>query len=303
LRSLAELKTVELSKIKVPDVRVSSVLTVEQRALISSTIKEIGLVQDIVVRDLGDGSFGLVAGKSRLEELIKLGITEREVKVISADEKLALIMNITENVARGSYEYLSVSRAIRKLIKLGSSWDDLEKIFPWRRRWIEFIEGLQDLPEDVQEGIRTKRLTPTHVQIAINLPTPVEVHDGLRTAMTHGWDTGTFGIFVENRVAQIKAARTKAEQQGVAVEIPIASPTELIKYKMCLLCGYKTEAEKITTQLVCDGCVKLISYVCGQVGPPEKAIDVVFSALKLYYGQRPEPIMTDFKFKEESSQE
>ena len=284
---MAELKTVELSKIQIPDVRVSSVLTDEQRALISSTIKEIGLVQDIVVRDLGDGSFGLVAGKSRLEELIKLGVTEREVKVISADEKLALIMNITENVARGSYEYVSVSRAIRKLLKLGSSWEDLEKIFPWRRRWIEFIEGLQDLPEDVQEGLRTKRLTPTHVQIAVNLPTPVEVHDGLRTAMTHGWDTGTFGIFVENRVAQIKVARAKAEQQGVAVEIPVASPAELIKYKMCLTCGYKVEASKITTQLVCEGCVKLISYVCGQVGPPEKAIKTVFSALKLYYGLRP----------------
>lgn len=285
---MAELKTVSLEKIKVPDVRVSSVLNNEQRALIASTIKEIGLVQDIVVRDLGDGSFELVAGKSRLEELTKLGVTEREMKVISADEKLALIMNITENVARGTYEYLSVARAIRRLISLGSSWEDLEKIFPWKRRWIQFIEGLQDLPDDVQAAIESKKITPTHIQIAINLPTPVEVHDGLRTAITHGWDTGTFGIFVENRVAQIEAARKRAAELHVEIEIPVASPTELIRYKMCLTCGYKTPAEKITTQLVCEDCVKLLSYVTGQIGPPAKCMDVLFSALKLYYGQRPE---------------
>lgn len=286
---MAELKTVELSKIKVPDVRVSSVLNTEQRALIASTIKEIGLVQDIVVRDLGAGEYELVAGKSRLEELIKLGYTEREVKVISADEKLSLIMNITENVARGTYEYLSVSRAIRRLIKLGSSWEDLEKIFPWKRRWIQFIEGLQDLPADVQGAIESKKITPTHIQIAINLPTPVEVHDGLRTAITHGWNSATFGIFVANRVAQIEAARKRATESGGVVEIPVASPTELIKYKMCLTCGYKKKAEEITTQLVCEGCVKLLSYVCGQLGPPEKAMETIYSALKLYYGQRPKP--------------
>lgn len=283
---MAELKTVALEKIRVPDVRVSSVLNEEQKALISSTVREIGLVQDIVVRDLGAGEYELVAGKTRLEELLKLGVTEREVKVIGADEKLALIMNITENVARGSYEYISVAKAIRKLRGLGVSDEELEKIFPWSRRWIGFVEDLQDLPGDVQEGIRTKRLTPTHVQLALNLPTPAEVHSGLRTAMTHEWDTGIFKTFVVNRVEQIARARQKAEELGVAPEIPPPQPDQLIRYKMCTACGYQQPAEKITTQLVCEGCLKLLKYITGQIGPPEEAIHDVYAALKAYYGMR-----------------
>lgn len=281
---MSALQKIDVSKIQIPDVRVSSVLNEEQRALISSTIKEVGVVQDIVVRDLGAGEYELVAGKSRLEELVKLGITETQVKVIGADEKLALIMNIAENVARGSYEYISVARAIRKLRELGTPQEQLEKIFPWRRRWIRFIEDLQDLPGDVQEGIRTKKLTPTHVQLALNLPTPQEVHQGLQTAMIHSWDTQIFKTFVENRVEQVAAAKQRAAELGQDPEIPPARPQELIRYRQCLVCGYQKPVEKITTLMVCEDCVTLNKYITSQIGAPEEAIKVVYAALRAYYG-------------------
>jgi len=60
---MPELKVVRLNKIRIPEVRVSSILDEEQKALLASTIREVGVVQDIVVRDLGQGEFELVAGK------------------------------------------------------------------------------------------------------------------------------------------------------------------------------------------------------------------------------------------------
>ena len=287
---MAELKTVSLDKIHVPEVRVSSILNPEQQALMTSTIKEIGVVQDIIVRDLGTGQYELVAGKSRLEELRKLGVLETQVKVIGADEKLALIMNIVENVARGTYDYISIAKTIRKLRSLGSTPEELERVFPWKRRWIQFIEDLQDLPDDVQEGLATRKITPTHVQLALNLPTPHEVHDGLRTAMTHEWDTGTFTTFVQNRVEQISRARAAAAKVGVEPEIPPPEPEQLIKYKQCLLCGYKKPADQVNVQLICDGCRDLAGYVTSLEGPPEEAIKTVYAAFQAYYGTRPAPM-------------
>lgn len=61
---MAELKTVSIETIKIPDVRVSSILNPEQQALLKSTIKEIGVVQDIVVRTHHAGGYELVAGNS-----------------------------------------------------------------------------------------------------------------------------------------------------------------------------------------------------------------------------------------------
>jgi len=281
---MQELKTVRLDQIAIPDVRVNSILNEEQRALMASTVKEVGVVQDIIVRSVGVDAYELVAGKSRLEQLKAQGVTASQVKVIDADSKLGLIMNIVENVARGSFDYISVARAIRRLRELGSGPEELEKIFPWRSRWIEFIEGLQDCPPDVVEAIQTRKLTPTHVQLALNLSTPAEVHDGLRTAVTHGWDTGTFKTFVENRVAEISRAREIASAKGVEPVIPPAVPEQLISYKQCLVCGYKKPAEQVTVLLVCEGCSELAKFLTDQLGPPEEAIKTVYAALQAYYG-------------------
>jgi len=283
---VAKLETISLEAIKIPEVRVSSILDEEQKALLASTVKELGTIQDIVVRDLGAGQYELVAGKSRLAELKKLGITAYAVKVIGANEKLALIMNIVENVARGSYDYLSVARAIRKLREMGSTDEELERVFPWKSRWITFIEDLQDMPGDVQEGITTKVLTPTHVQLALNLPTPEEVHSGLRTAMTHKWNTTTFYTFVQNRVEQISRAREKAKSEGIPLEIPAANPAQLVQYRQCLACGYQKKVEEVTTLMICQGCIELVKYVTAQCGTPEKSMNEVFEALRVYHGLR-----------------
>jgi len=158
---MPELRTIPIDKIRIPDIRVSSILNDEQKAFLSSTIREIGVIQDPVVRALPDGSYEVIAGKSRIQELAAQGVTEVQCKVIEADDKTSLIMNIIENVARGSYDYISISRAIRKLRELGATYEELEKVFPWKRRWIEFIEQLQDLPDDVaqrcQPGMEQQR--------------------------------------------------------------------------------------------------------------------------------------------------
>jgi len=210
------------------------------------------------------------------------------VKVIDADDKLGLIMNIVENVARGSYDYISISRAIRRLKEMGSTPEELERVFPWRHRWIEFIEQLQDLPGDVTEAIASRKITPTHVQLALNLPTPHEVHDGLRTAINLGWDTGTFRTYVENRVEQITRARAEALAKGVEPEIPPAAPTQLIAIKQCLVCGYRKPAPEVTVQLVCDTCQKVAKYVTDVIGPDEDILNTIYAALQAYYG-RPRP--------------
>jgi len=288
---MPELKSIPIEKIRVPDVRVSSVLDPEQKALLASTIREVGVIQDPVVRALPDGNYELISGRSRINELVAQGAKEISVKVVDAEEKTALIMNIVENVARGSYDYISISQAIRKLKTLGATSEELERVFPWKGRWIEFIEGLQDLPEDVMKAISTRKITPTHVQIGLNLPTPEEVHSGLRTAINLQWDTGTFKIFVQNRLEQIENAKRKAQEQGSPVEIPTAAPEELIKYKQCLLCGYQKPAQDVTIQFACKGCVELIKYITAQLGPSEEAMFTVYNALAAYFGNpRPQTI-------------
>jgi len=281
---MPELRTVRIDQIKVPDVRVSSILSDEQKAFLSSTIREIGVIQDPVVRDLGDGTYELISGKSRISELARQGVEEVQVKVIDADEPTALIMNIVENVARGSYDYISISKAIRRLKQRGVSTETLERIFPWKKRWIEFIEQLQDLPPDVVEGIRSGKITPTHVQVALALPSPYEVHDALRSAINLEWSSSVLKTFVENRLEQIQKAKMEAAAKGVEPVIPEANPVELVQYKQCLVCGYKKPAEQVTVQLICEDCLNIARYVAANLGSSPDTLNTIYAALQAYFG-------------------
>jgi len=285
---MVELRTIPVDRIRIPDVRVSSILDAEQKALLASTIKEVGVVQDPVVRDLGGGDYELIAGKSRLGELVNQGAKEIQAKIVQVDEKLALKMNVIENIARGNYDYISVAKAIRRMKELGASPEELEKTFPWKRRWIELIEELQDLPDDVVAAIQEKRLTPSHVQLALMMPTPAEAHSSLQTSYRLGWDTGTFRRYVENRVDEIERARQKAIERGTEPDVPPPNPEQLVSYKMCNVCGYKKPVGEVPLKFVCDSCALLVKYIVDQVGPSEKALEIVGSALLAYAGQAPQ---------------
>jgi len=299
---MPELRTIPIDKIRIPDVRVSSILNDEQKALLRSTIQSVGVIQDPVVRTLPDGSYEIIAGRSRIQELASQGATEVQCKVIEADEKTGLIMNIIENVARGSYDYISISRAIRKLREIGTSLEELEKIFPWKKRWIEFIEQLQDLPEDVVEGIRTGKITPTHVQVALAMPTPYEVHDALRSAMNLGWSSTVLKTYVENRLEQIQRAKMEAAARGTAPVIPEANPVELVQYKQCLVCGYKKPADQVTVQLICEDCRNIASYVAANLGSNPDALQTLYAALQAYFGPPTPGVPGNTKPREVSSQ-
>jgi len=284
---MSETVRIPIAKIVVPEVRASSQMTPEQLEFFKATVSQVGVVQDPVVRALPDGSFELVAGKSRLVELTSRGEKEILCKVLHTDERTALIMHLAENVARGSVDIISVAKVLNKLRSSGSSIEELSRILGKSETWTRRTLQLLELPEAYQTALAEGKLTPTHVYEAAKLPTPAEMDSALQTAMNLGWNTSIFNTYVSNRLAEIEAAKIRAAERGVAPEIPPPSPQQLIKYKQCLLCGYMKPVEDVTVQMVCKGCVELNQYITSQIGPPETAIKTVYSALQIYFGQRP----------------
>ena len=72
---------------------------------LAGSIKTIGLINPIIVKDLGD-SYRLIAGMHRLESYKLLHLEEIEATVIdSSDEKLELI-EIDENLIRNEIHFI-----------------------------------------------------------------------------------------------------------------------------------------------------------------------------------------------------
>jgi len=297
------LRKIPIEVIVVPEVRASSKFTPEQLEFFKSTVEAFGVVQDPVVRPLEPGKYELVAGLSRITELKNRGETEIQVKVIDADERTALFMHLSENLARGSIDPVSAATVMAKAKALGSSIDEISKIMGKSPTWVRRTLALLELPEQYKEALRTKKLTPTHVYLAARMPTSYEVDSALHTFLTHGWNTNIAETYVTNRLSQLTSTKKAAQEKGVEYTPPVAEPEKLISYKMCTLCGFRIPSDQITVQLVCDGCRQLCDYITKQLGPWEKCKDTVYNALQGYFGQQPRVRIPVEPSKEAAAQE
>lgn len=282
---MPETRDIALEKIKIPEVRLSSILDDEQRTFLAASLKEVGVINDPVVRSLGDGTYELIAGKSRIVELVNIGAQTIQCKVLETDKKTALKMNIIENVARGTYDYISMAESIRELQKEGATVEEICRTFNRSPTWVRRTLALLEIPEVYQDALKDGRLTPTHIQTALEMPTAYEVDEALRTALDLHWNTSVLRTYVDNRLAEIEMAKQLAKQRGEEPEIPAPRPQDLIRYKQCLLCSYQYPNEQMTVLPLCRHCETLTKYITTQVGEPTKAIDIVYAALKAYYEQ------------------
>lgn len=283
--NMATTEFIDFDKIVTPEVRASSRLTEEQRAFFSATVEEFGVIQDPVVRTLGDGTYELIAGRTRILEMEKGGATGADMKVIEADEDTALFMHLAENVARGSVDPISVAKVIAKLIEMETSIPEIARKLGRSESWVRRTHQLLELPERYQVAVSEGQLTPTHIATALQMPTPYEVDQALQTALKLGWNTSILKVYVGNRLAQLETAKLQSQELGREVEAPAPDPVRLTQYKMCLTCGYQSPAEKIAVLLVCQDCVDLVRYVIAQCGAPDVAITKVYEALLLQHKQ------------------
>ncbi len=272
---------INIEKIVVPEIRASSQLTTEQRAFFEGTIEKYGVLQDLLVRPLPDGNFELIAGKTRLLELQKRGMTEVDVKIIEADAKDALMMHLAENYARGSVEPISTARVIQKALEEGSTVDEIALVFNHKKGWVKFMVGLLKLPEVYQQALAEKRIKVTHVREAMRLPDLREADAALSAALTHSWSTPVMHHYVNNRLAECEAARRVSEKTGTTVPPPPPEPEQLVRYGQCLVCGNMVPREEIHLPAVCTGCYELSKYVISQCGTGKAGMDRIYKALEL----------------------
>jgi len=280
-----ETKFVKFEDVTVPEVRANSRLTEEQQAFFNATVETFGVIQDPLVRPLEGGKYELMAGRTRINEMRERGADGMDMKIIEASEETALFMHLAENVARGDVDPVSVARVIRRMVELEISVPDIAKKLGRSDSWVRRTHRLLELPEQYQAALTEGVITPTHVDLVLRMPTPYEVDQAMQTAIRLRWNTATTRVYVENRLYQLEAAKTRALDTGEQVEAPAPEPEALIRYQQCLTCGYQVPREKISVQLICEACRTLIKYIVDQVGPPEEAITQVYQALLALHRQ------------------
>src|SRR5947199_5012387 len=132
---------------------------------LANSIREVGILQPLVVRPLSEGKYELIAGERRLRASKLAGLETVPVLVRAADDRTSLEMAIIENVQREDISPLESARAYRKLIdEFGLTQEQVAQKVSKSRVSVANTLRLLRLPAQIQQALESGDIQEGHAR-------------------------------------------------------------------------------------------------------------------------------------------
>jgi len=137
------------------------------------SIKEIGLLQPIVVRDVGNEQFELIAGERRLRASKEAGLASIPAIIRATDDEDLLRDALLENLHRANLNALEEAAAYQQLLSdFGCTQEELAPRIGRSRPQVSNTLRLLKLPPDVQRRVAAGVLSAGHARALLSLDDP-----------------------------------------------------------------------------------------------------------------------------------
>jgi len=129
---------------------------------LAESIKEHGVISPIIVRPLGE-KYEIIAGERRFKAALINKLKEIPAIIRKVTDNDAKIISLIENIQREDLNDIDRSAALRELKNnLNISWVEVGKRLGLSRNRVLELVSLLDLPDEIKEDIRQKKLTAKH---------------------------------------------------------------------------------------------------------------------------------------------
>ena len=135
---------------------------------LASSIEELGVIQPITVRSLGDGQFEIISGERRLRAARRAGMERLPAFIREASSEEMLEMALVENVQREELNPIEVALGYQRLMEeCGLTQEEVsEKVSKSRATVSNFLRLLR-LPPRVQAALRDQEVAMGHARALI----------------------------------------------------------------------------------------------------------------------------------------
>ena len=145
----------------------------EEEALVALTdsIRELGVLQPVLVRAVDEGQYELIAGERRWRAARRAGLPTIPAVVREADDRSSLEQAIVENLHREDLNALEEAAAFQQLIDdFGLTQDGVAKRVGKSRSAIANTLRLFQLPGSVQRMVASGELSAGHARAILGSP-------------------------------------------------------------------------------------------------------------------------------------
>ncbi|HTG47959.1 MAG TPA: ParB/RepB/Spo0J family partition protein [Actinomycetota bacterium] len=142
----------------------------ETIAALAASIREVGILQPIVVRRAGDGRYELIAGERRLRAAKAAGLATVPIVLRESDDADLLREALIENIHREDLNPIEQAEAFKALLgELGLKQEELADRVGVSRSHIANTIRLLGLPLPVQQLLTDDKITAGHARALLSL--------------------------------------------------------------------------------------------------------------------------------------
>ena len=171
---------------------------------LADSIREIGIVQPITLRQIDDERYQIIAGERRFRASQLAGKDTIPAYIITANDENTMEMALVENIQREDLNALEIALAYQKLIEQNNlSQEQLSKRVGKGRATIANFLRLLKLPAPVQMALKEKQIDMGHARALLSLDDPKQQIDVFKEIQKNDYSVRQ----VEEIVRQIKEDR------------------------------------------------------------------------------------------------
>lgn len=141
---------------------------------LAQSIREVGIIQPLIVRPLSEGKYEVIAGERRLRAARIAGLTSVPVVVRSASPESTLEIALIENIQREDIGPIECAKAYRRLIdEFGLTQEQVADKVGKARTSVANTLRLLRLPKKVIAGLESGAITEGHARALLALDSEV----------------------------------------------------------------------------------------------------------------------------------
>jgi ParB family chromosome partitioning protein len=203
---------------------------------LAASIREIGVLQPLLVRQLADGSYQLIAGERRWRAAQRAGLATVPAVVKTTDDMSSVEQALVENLHRQDLAPLEEAGAYQQLIDdFSLTHDDVAKRVGKSRSSITNSLRLLALPAAIQAFLADGKLSAGHAKALLGTPDRAFQEQLARRAATEGWSVRAIEEAIRDRggegsIAVVVPGKTddgSTSRGGTVTKLPPAGLLEL----------------------------------------------------------------------------